>query len=123
MVGLKAFAIVGGAKTVRLAVLLAVPIVVCVVVTPEVAFGFVPTVVLVTANVTVQLPLAGIVIPLKLNAVAFAASVFGVVPAQVPPTAPPTALILRSVSVNDALVTGDVLLLLNVRVTVELPPD
>ena len=123
LVGLKVFAIVGGAKTVRLAVLLAVPIVVCVVVTPEVAFGFVPTVVLVTANVTVQLPLAGIVIPLKLNAVAFAASVFGVVPAQVPPTAPPTALILRSVSVNDALVNGDALLLLNVRVTVELPPD
>ena len=123
LVGLKVFAIVGGAKTVRLAVLLAVPIAVCVVVTPEVAFGFVPTVVLVTANVTVQLPLAGIVIPLKLNAVAFAASVFGVVPAQVPPTAPPTALILRSVSVNDALVNGDALLLLNVRVTVELPPD
>src|SRR5437660_8488379 len=123
LVGLKVFTIVGGAKTVRLAVLLAVPIAVCVVVTPEVAFGFVPTVVLVTANVTVQLPLAGIVIPLKLNAVAFAASVFGVVPAQVPPTAPPTALILRSVSVNDALVNGDALLLLNVRVTVELPPD
>src|SRR3989442_1437890 len=115
---------VGGAKTERFAVLLAVPgVVVCVVVTPEVAFGFVPTVVLVTANVTVQLPLAGIVIPLKLNAVAFAASVFGVVPAQVPPTAPPTALMLASVSVNDALVNGDALLLLNVRVTVELPPD
>src|SRR2546425_885284 len=115
---------VGGAETAGwLAVFVAVPVVVCVVVTPEVAFGFVPTVVLVTANVTVQLPLAGIVIPLKLNAVAFAASVFGVVPAQVPPTAPPTALILASVSVNDALVNGDALLLLNVRVTVELPPD
>src|SRR5437016_6154083 len=115
---------VGGAKTERFAVLLAVPgVVVCVVVTPEVVFGFVPGVLLLTSKITVQLPLPGIVIPLKLSAVAFAASVFGVVPAQVPPTAPPTALILRSVSVNDALVNGDALLLLNVRVTVELPPD
>src|SRR5438132_1050465 len=123
LVGLKAFAIVGGAKTVRLAVLLAVPIVVCVVVTPEVAFGFVPAVLLLTSKVTVQLPPAGIVIPLKLSAVSFAASVFGVVPTQVPPTAPPTALILTRVSVNEALVNGDALLLLNVRVTVVLPPD
>src|SRR5437588_11665926 len=123
LVGLKAFAIVGAARAVSFAVLLAVAIVVCVVVTPEVAFGFVPTVVLVTANVTVQLPLAGIVIPLKLNAVAFAASVFGVVPAQVPPTAPPTALILTRVSVNEALVSGDALVLLNVSVTVVVPPD
>ena len=56
-------------------------------------------------------------IPLKLSAVSFAASVFGVVPTQVPPTAPPTALILTRVSVNAALVNGDALVLLNVRVT------
>src|SRR2546429_493543 len=62
---------VGGAKTERFAVLLAVPgVVVWVVVTPEVALGFVPTVLLVTTNVTAQVTLfAGIVIPLKLNAV------------------------------------------------------
>jgi hypothetical protein len=105
-------------------VLLTAPAVgVCVVVTPEVALGFVPTVLLVTLKMTVQLPLAGIVIPLKLNAVAFATSVFGVVPTQVPVTLPPVALILTSVSVNEALVNADALLLLNVSVTFELPPD
>src|SRR5436853_480283 len=61
----------GGAKTERFGVLLAVPeVVVWVVVTPEVALGFVPTVLLVTTSVTVQVTLfAGIVIPLKLSAV------------------------------------------------------
>jgi hypothetical protein len=114
---------VGGAKTDRLAVLLTVPAIgVCVVVTPEVAFGFEPTALLVTSKTTVQLLLAGIVIPLKLSAVAFATSVLGVVPTQVPVTLPPTALILARVSVNEALVNDDVLLLLNVRVTVEVPP-
>jgi len=111
--------------TVRLAVLLAVPAVgVCVVVTPEVVFGCTPPVLLLTAKVTVQLPLAGIVIPLKLKLVAPALSVFGVVPTQVPPTAPPTALIFVSMSVNEALVSVvTVLLLLKVRVTVVVPPD
>ena len=89
---------VGARKTVRLAVLLTAPAVgVCVVVTPEVAFGLTPWVLLVTAKVTVQeppLPLAGIVIPLKLKLVAPAARLFGVVPTHVPPTAPPTALML-----------------------------
>jgi len=114
---------VGGAKTERFAVLLAVPgVVVCVVVTPEVVFGFVPGVLLLTSKMTVQLPLPGIVIPLKLSAVALAASVFGVVPTQVPVTLPPTALILASVSVNEALVRSAVFVLVNVKVTVELPP-
>jgi hypothetical protein len=49
-------------------------------------------VLLVTLKITVQLLLAGIVIPVKLSAVAPAARVFGVVPAQVPVTAPPRAL-------------------------------
>ena len=114
---------VGGAKTERFAVLLAVPgVVVCVVVTPEVVFGFVPGELLLTSKMTVQLPLPGIVIPLKLSAVALAASVFGVVPTQVPVTLPPTALILASVSVNEALVRSAVFVLVNVKVTVELPP-
>jgi hypothetical protein len=108
---------------VRLGALLAGPVAISFVVTPEVEFGFVPTVLLLTTNVTVQLLLAGIVIPLKLRAVAFAANAFGAVPTQVPPTAPPTALMLTRVSVNDPLVKGDALPLFNVKVTVELPPD
>ena len=69
-VGLKALPIVGAAKTVRFAVLLAAPAAgVCVVVTPEVVLGCTPATVLVTPNVTVQLPLNGMVMPLKLSAV------------------------------------------------------
>jgi hypothetical protein len=112
------------AVTVRVAVLLAAPAVgVCVVVTPEVVLGFPPTVLLVTLKITVQLPLAGIVIPEKFSAVAPAARVFGVVPIQVPPTAPPTALMFTSVSVNAPPANADALLLANVNVTTELPPD
>jgi len=116
-------AIVGATKTLRLAELLAGPAVgVCVVVTPEVVFGCTPAVLLVTEKMTVQLLLAGIVIPLKLRAVAPATKVAGVVPTQVPVTAPPTALILLSVSVNEALVKVVALVLPSVSVTVEVPP-
>src|ERR1035438_7838926 len=109
--------------TVRVAVLLAVPAVgVCVVVTPDVVLLLPPTVLLVTLNVTVQLP-DGIVIPVKLSAVAPALKEEGVVPAQVPPTAPPTALMLASVSVNAPAVRAEALLLDRVSVTTELPPD
>src|SRR5258708_38723531 len=96
---------------------------VCVVVTPDVVLGFPPTVLLVTLKVTVQLLLAGIVMPVKLRAVAPALKEDGVVPVQVPPTAPPTALMLDSVSVNAPPVRFDALLLDNVRVATELPPD
>jgi len=110
--------------TVRVAVLLGEPGEgVCVVVTPDVVLGFPPTVLLVTLKVTVQLLLAGIVIPLKLRAVAPAPRVAGVVPVQVPPTAPPTALMLDSESVNAPPVRLEPLLLDNVRVATELPPD
>src|ERR1035438_3678899 len=109
--------------TVRVAVLLAVPAVgVCVVVTPDVVLLLPPTVLLVTLNVTVQLP-DGIVIPVKLRAVAPALKEEGVVPAQVPPTAPPTALMLASGSVNAPPLRAEALLLDSVRVTTELPPD
>ena len=122
-VGLNALAITGGATTVRVAVLLTVPgLGVCVVLTPEVAFGLSPTLLLVTAKVTVQLVLAGIVIPLKLKAVAPATNVLGVVPTHVPPTAPPAALMFVSVSVKLAPVSAVPFELTNVRVTVELPP-
>ena len=124
MVGLNALLMAGEALTVNVAVLLAGPgDGVCVVVTPDVAFGFPPTVLLVTLNVTVQLLLAGIVIPVKLRAVAPAPKEAGVVPTQVPPTAPPTALMLVRVSVNAPPVRMEALLFVNVRVTTELPPD
>ena len=97
--------------------------VVCVVVTPEVVFGFTPSVVLVTLKITVQFPLAGIVIPVKLRAVALAAKVLGVVPTHVPVTDPPTALMLARVSVNAPPVSADALPFVRVRVTVEAPPD
>jgi hypothetical protein len=114
----------GAANTVNVAVLLAEPADgVCVVVTPEVVLGLLPGVLLVTLKVTVQLPLAGIVMPEKLRAVAPATREFGAVPTQVPPTAPPAALIFESVSVNAAPVRLGALLFDSVRVTSELPPD
>jgi hypothetical protein len=78
---------------------------------------------LVTLKTTVQLLLAGIVIPVKLRAVPPAPRVFGVVPTQVPVTAPPTALILARVSLNAPPVRADVLLFDRVNVTAEFPPD
>ena len=78
---------------------------------------------LVTLKVTVQLLFAGIAIPVKLSAAAPAARVFGVVPAQVPPIAPPSALILTSVSENAPPVSAEALLLVSVNVTAEFPPD
>src|SRR5258707_932078 len=103
---------VADASTVKIAVLLADPADgVCVVVTPDVVLGFPPTVLLVTLKVTVQLLLAGIVMPVKLSTVAPALSVDGVVPVQVPPTAPPTALMLDRVSVNAPPVRMEALLL------------
>jgi hypothetical protein len=116
-------AVVSALMTVNCAVLLAAPTVgVCVVVTPEVVLLCVPMTLLLTAKVTVQEPLLGMVMPLKLKAVAPAANVLGVVPVHVPVTAPPTALILVNVSVNEPLVKAVLLLLLSVSVTVELAP-
>src|SRR5258708_4130920 len=110
-------------STPSVAVLLCAPAVgVWVVVTPEVWLLLPPVVLLVTLKVTVQLPLAGIAIPVKLSAVAPAPRVPGVVPVQVPPTAPPTALMFTSVSVNAPPVRAVALLLARVRVTAELPP-
>src|SRR5260370_124813 len=94
---------VGDAFTVRVAILLGEPADgVCVVVTPDVALGFPPTVLLVTLKVTVQLLLAGIVIPVKLiffndtpTAEIYALSLHDALPIS-------TALMLDSVSVNAA---------------------
>jgi hypothetical protein len=122
VVGENALAIVGAARavTVRVAVLLGEPTVVCEVVTPEVVLGLPPTLLLVTPKVTVQPP-AGIVIPEKVRAVW--PEVNDVAAPQVPPTAPPTALILTSVSVKEAPVRLDAFVFPNVRVTVDVPPD
>ena len=115
---------VGAANTVRVAVLLTVPaVVVCVVVTPEVVLGWAPGVLLVTLKITVQLLLAGIVMPVKLREVWPTVSVAGVVPVQVPLTAPPTALMLTNVSVNAPPVRFEAFELDRVRVTTEVPPD
>ena len=75
---------------------------------------------LVTLKITVQLLFAGIVIPVKLRAVWFAVNEEGVVPTQVPVTAPPTALIFAKVSVNAPPVRADALLLERVSVTTEV---
>jgi hypothetical protein len=110
--------------TVRMAVLLTAPAVaVCAVVTPDAVLELFPGWLLVTLKTTVQLPLAGIAIPLKLSAVCPTVNEDGVVPEQVPPTAPPAALIFTSVSVKEPPPSADALPLVSVRVTTELPPD
>jgi hypothetical protein len=74
-------------ETCKFAVLDTVPAVgVWVVVTPLVVFGCNPAVALVTSTVTVQLPLAGKVMPVKLSAVVPLVNDAGVMPVQVPPT-------------------------------------
>jgi hypothetical protein len=109
------------AVTVRVADAAAGPAVgVCVVVTPEAALPLAPTVLLVTVRMTVQ-PVLGMVIPLKLKAVVPAFTEF--VSPQVPLTAPPAALMLASVSVNWPPVRLEELVLDNVQVRVEVPPD
>jgi len=123
-VGLKLFDTVGAASTVSVAVLLPAPAIgVCVVVTPEVVLFCEPGVLLVTLNVTVQLLFAGILIPEKLSDVALADKLAGVVPVQVPPRAPPAALMLLSMSVKAPPDSDVALLLDSVSVTVDVPPD
>ena len=124
-VGLNALEMVGAANTVRMAELLGDPAVgVCVVVTPEVVLLLEPTVLLVTLTVTVQLPLAGTLIDEKPKKVAPKPTEVGRVPEQVPPTAPPAAVMPVRVSVNAPPVRAVVaLLLIRVKVTTELPPD
>src|SRR5258708_5840991 len=91
--------------------------------TPLVAVGVVPGVELVTSKMTVQLPAVGMVMPVKLSAVAPAARVVGVVPTHVPVTFPATAAILTSVSVKLAPVKALAFVFVNVKVIVEVPPD
>jgi|ERR1051326_6825462 hypothetical protein len=126
LVGLNAFEMVGAAMvTVRVAVLLPDPAVgVSVVVTPEVELGLTPTCELVTLNITVQLPPgpAGMLIPVKLSAVAPAGRLFGVVPVQVPLTEPPDALMLLRESVNAPPERAIEFPFVIVTVTTDVPP-
>ena len=121
---MNAFVIVGeaGAFTFSVAELLPVPAVcVCVVVTPP-SIRIVPALLLVTLNVTVQVPLAGILIPVKLIAVS-PTSTYPAWSRRMFPNAPATALILTRVSENAPPVRAVVLVLVRVRVTSEVPPD
>ena len=86
-------AIAGGAITVRFAVLLGAPVPPFDEVTALVVFGLTPAVLLITEKMTVQFPADGTVMPVKLRFVAPVAKLFGVVPAHVPVTLPPAALI------------------------------
>src|ERR1019366_416839 len=98
----------------RFAVLLTGPAVgVCVVTMPEVVLGLTATLLLVTLNVTVQLP-AGILMPVKLRALGPAVRAAGAVPVHVPPTGPPTALMFPSVSANAPPVSAVALALVSV---------
>src|ERR1700733_4270501 len=100
---------VGAANTVRVAVLLTAPAVgVWVVVTPEVVLLWAPATLLVTLKVTVQLLLNGMVMPVKLRLVWPAVKDEGLAP-QVPPTAPPAALMLVRASVKAPPVRAEVL--------------
>ena len=114
----------GGATTVRVAGVLELPVRASLLDTPDAVFVNAPGTVLVTVNVTVQLAPAGIVMPEKLRFVAPALKAAGVVPVQLPPTVPPAALMLTSVSVNAAPVRlMPELGAVSVSVTTEVPPE
>src|SRR5260370_32463059 len=109
---------VGAADTVSVAVLLCAPAVgVWVVVTPEVWLLLPPSVLLVTLKVTVQLPLAGIAIPVKHRDGTPLHSGQAWVPTHVLCLAPPTALIFTSVSVKAPPLSAVALLFVRVIVT------
>jgi hypothetical protein len=122
---LNAFAIVGAPNTVRFAVFDGVPAVgVWVVVTPLVVFGLTPKVLEVTTMVTVQLPLAGIVSPLSVKAVAPFAKLLVPAPTQVPAAAcAPLIDMFASASVKLAPVKALAFGFVKVKVIVEVPPD
>ncbi len=94
-----------------------------VVVTPLAVFGLVPTVYDITTTVTVQLLLAGIVIPLKLRLLSKFAKLLPLAPVQVPPAfcAPLTHMLLNA-SVKLAFVIATLFGFVSVNVIVEVPP-
>ena len=97
----KALLMVGGAATTNVAMLLAAPAAgVSVVVTPEVLLLLTPVVLLVTAKITVQTPLAGMLIPEKVNTVAPANKV---PPDAVPTQVPPNTVLADVIPTNKSL--------------------
>ena len=114
----------GATVTVRLAIFEPGPAVgTSVVVTPLVLFGWVPTVLEVTTTVTVQLLLAGMVIPLRIKLVWPFARLLPPAPTQVPlALCPPLMAMLVRLSVKLALVITTLFGLFNVKVIVEVPP-
>jgi hypothetical protein len=115
--GAKALAMVGAAAvTVRLAVFETTLAGACVVVIALVVFGLVPGVLLRTITETVQEPDAGMVMPLKLNAVWFTVKLLLPAPVQVPVAAPVALMnMLLKVSVKLALVSAMPLVLVSVK--------
>ena len=114
---------VAGATTVRLTDVEPLPTVVWSVVTPLAVFGYTPGVADVTITVTVQLPLAGIVIPLKFRLVAPFKRLLLVAPVQVPAAfwAPLIVMPVR-VSVKVAFVNALVFGFVRLNVMIEVPP-
>ena len=99
------------------------PVVVCVVVTPLVTFGFTPTVLDVTSIVTVQLPLARLgTVKFKAVAPTTNAGAF-VTPMHVPPIVVDATLMFVRASVKFAFVSVDVFGFVSVNVIVEVPPE
>ena len=93
----------------------------CALETPvDVVFGLVPTVELVTVTETMQLPFAGIVKPVKFNAVCPLVNMFD--PLHPSTVCPPDTDIFTSVSAKDALVSAIPLLLVRVKLMIEVPP-
>src|SRR5262249_6209900 len=87
-------------------------------------FGLLPTLLLVTSKMTVQVPV-GTVMPVNvMRPVVLAARVFGVVPTHVPVTASdaPGVDILVSVSLKVAFVSDTAFVLPSVKVIVLVPP-
>ncbi len=92
-------------------------------VTPLAVLGLVPTVLEVTNTVTVQLLLAGIVIPLKLRLVCPLVKLLPLAPVHVPPAlCAPLIDMLLDVSLKLALVIATALGFVSVKVIVEVPP-
>jgi hypothetical protein len=114
---------VAAAFTVKVATLLPTPVGTPVALTPLVLLGLVPIALLVITTVTVQLPLIGIVSPVKLRLVLPEVKLLEPAPTHVPPAVwLPLIDILISVSVKAALVRAPVLPLVSVKVIVLVPP-
>lgn len=118
----KVLVTVGGASTVRLAVLEAAPAAgVCVVVTPLAVFELVPTLLLVTWTVIVH-PVTGRFGTFKLRLVAPTVNAgLLLVPTHVPPIVVELTLMFVKASVKLALLRGMVFGLLRVKVMVLVP--